>query len=116
LRRDLYLWDPLRDPAQKTAGKAVARITRGEDLAEADPSPAGDFAVAVRSRFGVSALARVDLASGATRDLPVRTGSADAWPVWGEPRVSPDGRRVAALVHLDGRWRLGILPVDGGDF
>ena len=90
-------------------------MTRREDLAEADPGPGGGFAIAVRNRFGVSTLARADLATGETRDLPVRTGSADAWPIWGEPRVSPDGRRIAALLHLDGRWRLVVLPVEGGE-
>ena len=107
LRRDLYLWDH--------ADGRVSRVTRREDLSEADPAPRGDFAIAVRNRFGVSTLARVDLATGATREIPVRAGSADAWPIWGEPRVSPDGRRVAALLHLDGRWRLVVLPVEGGD-
>ncbi len=71
-------------------------------------------AVAVRSRFGVSTLVRVDLATGETREIPAETGSSDAWPVWAEPRVSPDGTRVAALLHRDGRWRLVVLPVEGG--
>ena len=107
LRRDLYLWNH--------ADGRVSRVTRREDLAEADPAPGGGFAIAVRNRFGVSTLARVDLATGETRDLPIRTGSSDVWPIWGEPRVSPDGRRIAALLHLDGRWRLVVLPVEGGD-
>jgi Tol biopolymer transport system component len=107
LRRDLYFWDH--------SGERVSRVTRHADLGEADPSPGGDFAIAVRSRFGASTLVHADLATGETRELPVRTGSEDAWPIWGEPRISPDGRRIAALLHLDGRWRLVVLPVEGGD-
>jgi hypothetical protein len=34
--------------------------------------------------------------------------------VWSHPRVSPDGRTVAALAHFGGRWRLVTLPSDGG--
>ena len=107
LRRDLYLWD-------YEVGK-VSRCTRWEDLSEADPDPAGDSAVAVRNRYGVSTLVRVDLATGVTRDIPVRSGSSDAWPIWSEPRVSPDGKRIAALVHLDGRWRIVVLSAEGGE-
>ena len=128
LRRDLYLWDPLWDRASKTAGKTVVRITRGADLAEADPAPAGDFAIAVRNRFGVSTLARVDLASGATRDLPGPHGLVRRVASLGRaPRVSrrPPHRRpgpsrgaLAARNRSRGRRRLprglgGRRPVVG---
>ncbi len=106
LRRDLYLWDLARG--------SVARVTRLEDVSQADPAPDGSFAVAVRNRVGVSTLVRVDLVTGETRGISTASGSTDAWPVWAEPRVSPDGARVAALLHLDGRWRLVVLPVEGG--
>jgi hypothetical protein len=111
LRRDLYLWE--------TDTGAVSRVTRGEDVAEADPAPGGDFAVAVRGRFGETALVRVELATGRTERIPVRLGTReggpDPWPIWSEPRVSPDGRRVAALLHLGGRWRIVVVPVEGGE-
>jgi hypothetical protein len=35
--------------------------------------------------------------------------------VWAHPRVSPEGSRVAALLHRGGRWRLVVLPVEGGE-
>jgi Tol biopolymer transport system component len=107
LRRDLYIWD--------FEERKVTRRTRFEDVSEADPDPRGGSAVAVRNRHGISTLVRVDLETGATSEIPVRTGSTDAWPIWSEPRVSPDGGRIATLVHLDGRWRAVVLPAEGGE-
>ena len=110
LRRDLYLWE--------TDTGEVSRVTRFEDVAEADPGPGGEFPVAVRSRYGSTALVRVELATGRTEEIAVGLGSfgsPDAWPIWSEPRVSPDGQRIAALLHLGGRWRLVVVPVEGGD-
>jgi hypothetical protein len=107
LRWDLYRWQPERD--------AVERVTSMRDVADADPALDGGWAVAVRGRFGATELVRVDLANGETRKIPASLGSDEAWPVWSHPRVSPDGRRIAALLHRDGRWRLVTLPVDGGE-
>ncbi len=106
LRRDLYLWD--------WAGGSVERVTRRADVSQADPSSDGRFAVAVRSRFGVSMLVRVDLGSGETREIRCDGLAPDAWPVWAEPRFSPDGTRIAALLHRDARWRLVVVPAGGG--
>jgi len=99
LRWDLYLWD--------VEGGRVTRVTRGEDLPEADPAPDGTWAAAVRSRYGMTELVRVDLASGSVR--PVAGALApDPAIVWTHPRVSPGGG-VAAVVHREGRWRLAVL-------
>jgi hypothetical protein len=68
----------------------------------------------VRGRFGRSTLVRVDLAGGAVSEIPVEGIAEEAWPVWSHPRYSPDGRRIAALLHRDGRWRLVVLPAEGG--
>ncbi len=106
LRKDLYLWEVERG--------SVEPVTRRQDVGEADPSPDGSFAVAVRSRFGVSTLVRVDLSTGSVAQIPVDTGSPEAWAVWSEPRVSPNGRQIAVLLHAGGRWRLVVLPVEGG--
>src|SRR4029077_16061793 len=39
--------------------------------------------------------------------------SGDPWPVWTHPRVSPDGKTIAALLHRGGRWRV-VLVAGGG--
>ncbi len=106
LRRDLYLWGWERG--------SVGRVTRRADVSQADPSPDGLFAVAVRSRFGATTLVRVDLATGETREIPCEGLAPEDWPVWAEPRLSPDGTRIAALLHRDARWRLVVLPSGGG--
>jgi hypothetical protein len=107
LHWDLYQWS--------LEGGRVSRLTRGADASDADPSPDGAWAVAVLNRNGASQLVRVDLATGRTRELPAQLPVAEAWPVWSHPRVSPDGRRIAALVHAGGAWRLVTLPAEGGD-
>lgn len=107
LRWDLYRWEYERG--------RVERVTRLADAADADPAPDGVWAVAVRSRFGATALVRVDLATGQTREIRASLSFVEAWPVWSHPRVSPDGTRIAALVHAERRWRLVTLPADGGD-
>ena len=106
LHRDLYRWG-------LESGR-VARLTRHADASDADPAPDGTWAIAVQSRYGVSTLVRVDLATGQTREVPAQLPIADAWAVWSHPRLSPDGKRIAALLHAGGRWRLVTLPAEGG--
>ncbi|MCA1580517.1 MAG: hypothetical protein LC796_03830 [Acidobacteria bacterium] len=105
LHRDLFLWEP--------ESGWIARVTRLADVSDPDPLPDGTAAVAVRNRFGVSELVRVDLASGRVEPLTLPP-AADAWQVWSHPRLSPDGASIAALVHREGRWRLAVLPVATG--
>jgi len=107
LHWDLYRW--------AFESSAVSRVTRGADALDADPAPDGSWAVAVRKRFGTSALLRVDLATGEAAEIPVKLPAEEAWPVWSRPRVSPDGTRIAALLHAGRRWRLVTLPAEGGD-
>jgi len=104
-------WDLLRWTLE--SGR-VERITRLADVRDPDPDPSGRFAIAVRGRYGFSSLARVDLATGAVFDLDVPQAPGETWRVWAHPRVSPEGSRIAALLHKGGRWRLVVLPVEGG--
>ncbi len=106
LHRDLFVWD--------LEGRRVSRVTRLADVFDADPEPGGAWAIAVRNRHGVSDLVRVDLATGATRPLETGPAPGDAWRVWSHPRVSPDGRTVAALLHENGEWKLVAVPSEGG--
>jgi hypothetical protein len=96
LRYDLYLWDL----------DEVRRVTTNADVRDADPSPDGQTAVAVRSRFGKSQLVNVDLRSGAVTE---RTpASIDL--VRSHPRFSPDGKHLAWIEHRNARLQ---LIVDG---
>lgn len=105
LRSDLFVWD-------LDSGR-VSRVTRLADVSSADPSPNGTWAAGVRGRYGVSELVRIDLATGETR--PMNEAAPEESPrVWNHPRISPDGERVAALLHREGRWRLVVLPSGGG--
>ena len=106
LRSDLSLWTP--------EDGSVRRVTRLADVIEADPAPGGRWAAGVRNRYGTSELVTVDLVSGETKPVPVTGGATDAWHVWSHPRLSPDARTIAALVHFGGRWRLVTLPAEGG--
>ncbi|HUF78565.1 MAG TPA: hypothetical protein VMR44_06615, partial [Thermoanaerobaculia bacterium] len=105
LRADLYRWNP-------STGR-VERLTRWADLRSADPLPTptgGDGrAVAVRKRQGFSQLVTVDLATGAASALTEPSVEV----VWARPRVSPDGRRLAAVRHRDGVWRLVVAELLG---
>ncbi len=106
LRLDLFLWD--------VEEGGIARVTRLADVSDADPSPDGAFAVGVRNRYGVSELVRVELSSGRVARLESGGEGAPAWRVWSHPRISPDGRTVAAALHEKGEWRLVALPTEGG--
>jgi hypothetical protein len=107
LRWDLYRWN--------IESGSVERVTCLGDAHDADPAPDGGSALAVSDRFGRSELVRVDLASGKVAPLAVTLPYPEPWPVWSHPRVSPDGKRIAALLHAGRRWRLVTLPAQGGE-
>jgi hypothetical protein len=103
LRPDLFVW------SWKEGG--LRRVTRGASILSADPAPDGRTAVGVRCRGGICDLVRVDLEKGAV--AVVAAGSTTR--VFDRPRVSPDGRSVAAAVHQGGRWRIALVSLtDGG--
>ncbi len=111
LHPDLYRWGP--------EDGRLERLTRLADLRSPDPAPGapsdpgldGGWAVAVRDRDGLSQLVAVDLSDG--RVAPLTPAAADT--VWASPRIAPGGRRLAALRHREGRWRLvvGELTTSG---
>ena len=104
LRPDLYVWD--------VEGGGMRRITNRADVSMADPAPDGTWAVAVRSRHGMTELVRVDLAGGTV--TPITVDDAEPFAVWNHPRVSPDGNTIVALRHQRGVFRLLALPAAGG--
>ena len=102
LHRDLFVWNP-------SAGEN-RRVTHFADVSEADPFPDGRTAVAVRSRYGLSQLVRVDLISGALTALTAPALET----VYSHPRVSPDGSRVAYVAHSGGTWSLFVREMASG--
>lgn len=96
---DLYRFD--------VGNGELRRLTRGAGLRDADPLPGGDAAIAVRFRYGKSELVELELGSGAVKVL-----DAPPFPVaLTQPRVSPDGSRVALVVHELGAWGLEVRPL-----
>jgi hypothetical protein len=105
MRWDLYLWEI-------ETGR-VSRVTRGADIASADPAHDGTWAAGVRSRYGVTELVRIELASGETRTLADAGSAGGSGLVWTHPRVSPDGRAIAAVRHRAGQWRVVLVSGPG---
>jgi hypothetical protein len=97
---DLFLWTP--------ENGTVRRITRGAHVKEADPFPDGKRAAAVQSRFGANGLVEVDLTSGEVE--PLHGSSVDV--IYAQPRVGPDGTRVAVVMHANGAWSLMLMDLD----
>ncbi len=102
LHPDLFRWTPV--------GGRVERLTRLADVREADPFPDARSAVAVRYRDGLSQLVRVDLTQGSVS--AISEPSAEA--VCAQPRVSPDGARIAYVRHERGSWRLVVRELGSG--
>ena len=106
LAPDLFLWQ-LDAPSDE-----VRRVTHGAAVLDADPSPDGTWAVAVRHRFGRSELVSVDLQSGDVSVLSA--GSEDDTVAF--PRLDPGGRRVAYVRQRSGGeapgWELVVRDVD----
>ncbi|MBV6521523.1 MAG: Protein TolB [Gemmatimonadaceae bacterium] len=102
VRPDLFVWN--------YATGRMSRITSGAAIRSADPSPDGRSAVGIQCLNGVCSVVVVDVSNGAVRTLV--SGSPDV--VWNRPRVSPDGRSVAASVQREGRWAIAIISMDSG--
>jgi hypothetical protein len=108
LRSDLYLWNVLRG--------SIRRVTRGADVAMADPFPDGRSLIGVSNRHGLSRLVRVDVESGRTEPFRPDVERDDPWRIWIHPRVSPDGGRVAVLVNSNAKWRPAVFDIQRESF
>lgn len=101
-RPDLFAWN------SRTG--AIRRVTRGANVRQADPSPDGRRAAAVRCHAGSCSIVVIDLATGAWRELV----PGDPELVWHRPRYSPDAQRIAASYHAGGHWGIALIdPATG---
>ena len=101
-RPDLFEWN------SRTG--SVRRVTRGASIRQADPSPDGRRAAAVRCHAGICSMVVIDLATGAWRELV----PGDPELVWHRPRFSPDGQRIAASYQTGGYWGIALIdPATG---
>jgi hypothetical protein len=102
LRPDLYEWN--------VETRSVRRLTKGAGVRDADPSPDGDRAVALRCGGGQCDVVVVTLRTGAMQVIV----AGDTIMSYAHPRFAPDGRTVAVARHRDDRWRVVLLDVAGG--
>jgi hypothetical protein len=101
-RPDLFLWN--------TKTGDLRRVTHGAGIRHADPAPDGRDAVGVRCHAGTCSVVRVDLSTGAWREL-VR-GHPEL--VWHRPRHSADGQRIAAGYQEGGQWQVAVIEARSG--
>jgi len=101
IRRDLFVWD--------SRTNVVRRVTHEGGIRQADAMPDGRSAVAARCVEGICGLVRVDLASGYLR--PIVDGAPRV--IYERPRVSPDGRYVAAARQTGAAWRVVLIDLTG---
>ena len=106
---ELEFADPytLRSDLFRGQGLSRERLTSGERLSHPDVHPASGRIVAVQTIPGSTEL--VTLTQGLA--LPTRFTEGTLDLSWGEPRWSPDGRRVAAVIWERG-GRTSVVIVD----
>ena len=102
IRPDLFVWS--------AEDGSLQRVTRRAALRDADPSPDGRWAAAVRCERGWCDLVRVDLT---TRELRVlRAGSVTR--NYNRPRISRKTGEIAVAEQLGDRWRIArVSPFTG---
>ena len=101
-RPDLFEWD--------SRNGEVRRITHEASVRQADPSPDGREAVAVRCHGGTCSVVVITLQTGAWR--VVAPGNPEL--VWHRPRYSPDGSGIAAAFQEGGHWGIALIDVRSG--
>ncbi|HEX6941639.1 MAG TPA: hypothetical protein VF128_01860 [Gemmatimonadaceae bacterium] len=101
-RPDLFAWN--------SRTRSIRRVTRGASIRQADPSPDGRSAAAVRCHAGICSVVAIDLGTGRWRELV----AGDPELVWHRPRYSPDGQRIVASYQAGGHWGIALIdPATG---
>lgn len=102
-RPDLAVWN--------VATGAHRFLTDGASVQDADPSPDGSRAVAVRCTGGACDLTLVSMTTGGV----TRLAAGSPTKVFNHPRWSPDGTRIVTGVQdRDGLWRLALVDPASG--
>lgn len=101
LSADLFVW---------RVGGGLRRLTRGEQIRDADPY--GDVAYAVRTTGGLSELVSVSLVSGEATSLDV--GPPSPTVAYGSPRARRDGGALAYLVNRGSGWTIEQVALRDG--
>jgi hypothetical protein len=103
IRPDLFIWN--------AEDGHLDRLTRGAALRDADPSPDGRWAAAVRCERGWCDLVRIDLTTYAIRVL--RAGSVQR--NYYRPRVSRRSGEIVVAEQLGDRWRIARVSPETGE-
>ncbi|MFA6956561.1 MAG: hypothetical protein WC538_11885 [Thermoanaerobaculia bacterium] len=103
LHPDLHRWSP-------ASAAPPSRLTFGADLRDARPSADGSLALAVRNRFGLSELVRVDLQNGSVSTI---AGPA-LHEQFVEPAPHPLLSKLALVERRGGKWHLVVRDMEGG--
>ena len=102
VRPDLFIWS--------AEDGSLRRITRRAALRDADPSPDGRWAAAVRCAHGWCDLVRVDLS---TREVRVLRAGSVARNYY-RPRISHRTGEIVVAEQRGDRWRVALVsPVTG---
>lgn len=102
-RPDLAVWN--------TTTSKVHFVTNGAGIQDADPSPDGTRAAAIRCVGGVCDLVLVSLTVGSVTIL----AHGSPTTVFSHPRWSADGARlVTSVQRSDGLWRLALVQLTTG--
>ena len=102
-RPDLMVWN--------TATNTVTPVTDGAAVQDADPSPDGTRAAAVRCIGGACSLVLVSMTTGAVTTL----AAGSPTKVFSHPRWSPDGTQLVTTVQdRDGLWRVALVDPASG--
>jgi hypothetical protein len=102
LRPDLFMWN--------AQDGTLRRLTRRAGLRDADPSPDGRWAAAVRCERGWCDLVRVELETGAVRVL--RAGTIDR--NYYRPRISRVTGEIVVAEQINDRWRIARVSPESG--
>ncbi|MBI2213295.1 MAG: hypothetical protein HYU52_06585 [Acidobacteria bacterium] len=100
LHPDIYRWSP-------ASAAPPTRLTDGADLRDVRPAADGSYALAIRNRYGMSEVVRIDLQDGSV--TPIEGPSLHEQFV--EPAPHPTLPVFAIVMRKGGTWRLVVRGI-----